>query len=180
VAAGGQADDNPTVFGAILRGELPAVCLAETDRLLAFLDRYPKAPFHALVIPKRFLPSVFDLTQADLPMLYDMKAMAEQVLEERGYPLSDSRLVFHVPPFNSVQHLHLHVLAPASEMGWHAALLEYPPSETRRCTRYASVVSRLERGRPAVPYARPAPPLLLRFFGTDLLPKVKNRRQGED
>jgi diadenosine tetraphosphate (Ap4A) HIT family hydrolase len=140
--------DYRTSFGAILRGELPARAVAETSTLLAFEDRRPQADLHALIIPKREIGSVFDLLPSDLPMLYEMKAMAEELLAD-----SSGRLVFHVPPFNSVQHLHLHVLAPVDSIST-AGRLKFG-SETRQCTSWESVVTRLEQDVPAVPYERP-------------------------
>lgn len=108
-------NDNWTAFGAILRGESPAQVLAETTNSLAFKNIHPLAPLHVLVIPKQFIGSVFDLTVADLPILDEMNQTALKILSEH-YPdtilKSDYRLCFHIPPFNSVDHLHLHVLAP--------------------------------------------------------------------
>ena len=48
-------DDNPSVFGRILRGELASADYAETPTLLAFRDRTPRASLHALVIPKAYV-----------------------------------------------------------------------------------------------------------------------------
>ena len=64
-------DNNDTVFGSILRGDLPAVTLAESSRMLAIEDIKPRAPLHALVIPKAFVGSVFDLEQADFRETFD-------------------------------------------------------------------------------------------------------------
>lgn len=44
--------------------------------------------------------------------------VAKKVLEEKGCDLNDIRLGFHCPPFNSVGHLHLHVIAPASGLSF--------------------------------------------------------------
>ena len=105
-----DVENNGTPFGAILRGELPARILAETDSLLAFVDRKPQSPtLHALVIPKRYIPTILNVTTDDVPLLYEMKEMAE-ALVQRYHCADNHRLVFHVPPYNSVDHLHLHVL----------------------------------------------------------------------
>jgi diadenosine tetraphosphate (Ap4A) HIT family hydrolase len=137
-------DDNPTPFGAILRGEGPAQVLAETDMLLAFVDRHPRAMFHVLIIPKQYIESVHDLTPKSVHLLYQMKEMADKLVGTNS-----ARFVFHVPPFNSVSHLHLHVLAPVNSMSWIGKLKYW--SETCWCVSYDSVISRLQKGESATP-----------------------------
>jgi diadenosine tetraphosphate (Ap4A) HIT family hydrolase len=108
-------NDNPAPFGAILRGEIPARVLAETDRLLAFVDRAPQSPtLHALVIPKRYIATVLNVTTNDIQLLYEMRDLGQQLVERyQCGAKEDHRMVFHVPPYNSVDHLHLHVLCNA-------------------------------------------------------------------
>lgn len=155
-------DDYSTVFGDILRGQAPAIVLAETDTLLAFQDRTPRADLHALIITKNEMGSVFDLNESHLDLLHDMKDLADSLLEQgQGKGKSSdtdndksSRLVFHVPPFHSVNHLHLHVLAPVSSMSWYGKLKYW--EGTRWCASWQSIVDRLENvGGTAVPYKRP-------------------------
>ncbi|KAL3817118.1 hypothetical protein ACHAXA_009949 [Cyclostephanos tholiformis] len=150
---------NPSVFGKILNGELPSRDYAETTELLAFRDRSPKAEFHALVIPKRFVPNVYSLVpgdENDLDLVRDMRCMALGLLEchqPNAYATDDYVLCYHVPPFNSVDHLHLHVLAPASGMGWMYRYGKYNCG-TRWCIGDVVVIDRLSRGLASVPYAK--------------------------
>jgi len=155
---------NPTPFGRILEGSLPAYTYRETENTLTFRDRTPKAPLHALVIPKTFIPSIQQLTPEDLGLLYEMKREALETIlnysllsSDQGTDISmntrgesilekgDYILCFHIPPFNSVDHLHLHVLAPKSEMKWifrHAKYLTGTPW----CADLENVISLLEKG----------------------------------
>jgi diadenosine tetraphosphate (Ap4A) HIT family hydrolase len=106
-------NDNPTPFGAILRGEMPARVVAETNHLLALVDRAPQSPtLHALVIPKRYIPTILNVTADDVELLYEMRDLGQQLVQ-RYQCANDCRMVFHVPPYNSVDHLHLHVLCNA-------------------------------------------------------------------
>ena len=116
--------NNPTVFGEILRGKVPSRPYRETAQLYAFRDRSPKAPLHALVIPKSYVPTVYSLKPSknkdddnDVQLVQDMRKLGLDILKNE-YPTAlennDYILCFHIPPFNSVDHLHLHVLAPAS------------------------------------------------------------------
>lgn len=148
---------NPSVFGKILRGEIPMRYRDESPDLLAFRDITPRAPTHNLVIPKRFIESIFDLTHEDLPLLYESKEMAIRLLKReqpKALERGDYRLVFHVPPFNSVDHLHLHVLAPASNLSVFHRTVKYH-SNTRWCVSLDRVIARLEADRGAMPYPRP-------------------------
>lgn len=150
-------EDNPTIFGKILRGETPAAVLAERPDMMVFRDAYPNAPLHDLVIPKRLIPSIFELEAADLPLLYDMKQMALEQVERQApeaFENNDYRLVFHVPPFNSVDHLHLHVIAPVSEMRDFYREIKYK-GDSRACVGVDMILKRLEEGRTAMPYAKP-------------------------
>jgi len=147
-------DENPTDFGKVLRGDLPACTLEETNDTLAFEDRAPRAPLHALVIPKRYVPSVFSLQTTDMPLLEEMHQVALSLVQKQ-YPESitneDYILCYHVPPFNSVAHLHLHVLAPASQMNLIYRHGKYQVG-TRWCTNEESVRNRLKMNKVPVPY----------------------------
>lgn len=146
-------ENNPSVFGAILRGELPTLTLNETDSILAFEDKAPRAPLHALVIPKKYIKTVVELRDDDVHLLQDMQQIA-MALIHKYYPEAAKRedyiLCYHVPPFNSVDHLHLHVLAPASEMSWIYRYGKYLVG-TPWCIGESQVRHRLRLGMTAVP-----------------------------
>mmetsp|Transcript_44422 Transcript_44422/g.92747 ORF Transcript_44422/g.92747 Transcript_44422/m.92747 type:complete len:166 (-) Transcript_44422:396-893(-) len=110
---------NPTAFGRILRGELPAVILYEDQQILCFRDRAPVSDHHYLVIPKRLITDASALIPADLPLLRKMVDVATQVAEANGVAdvptaraSGNLSLGFHRWPFITVQHLHLHLIWP--------------------------------------------------------------------
>lgn len=143
---------NPSVFGKILRGEEPAVILEESAHLLTFQDRSPRAKLHGLIIPKAYLPDVTVLTADDIALLEEMQGTAKALVQKyqpEAYSQQDYILCFHVPPFNSVDHLHLHVLAPASKMAWWYRDVKYQVG-TRWCTSFQHVLTSLRRGRKSV------------------------------
>jgi diadenosine tetraphosphate (Ap4A) HIT family hydrolase len=141
---------NPTVFGNILRGEMSASPYLESDNLFSFRDRSPRAPVHALVIPKHHISSVNDLNPAtDVDLVSSMRNMGLEIIranEPDALERGDYVMCFQVPPFNTVNHLHLHVLAPASNMTMLARFVY--KVETLWC---ASVDSIIDRMRDAVP-----------------------------
>ena len=80
---------NPTPFGKILRGELPAHILHEDHDVLCFRDIAPVQEFHALVIPKRRIEHCGCVGHSDVPLLRHMEAVALQALQAE-YPALDN------------------------------------------------------------------------------------------
>jgi histidine triad (HIT) family protein len=60
------AYDASNIFAKILRGELPCYKIYEDDKTLAFLDIMPRAPGHALVLPKTPARNILDISPDDL------------------------------------------------------------------------------------------------------------------
>ncbi|PFH51096.1 hypothetical protein AMATHDRAFT_143355 [Amanita thiersii Skay4041] len=79
--------------------------LWEDENYIAFKDHRPASKHHYLCL----LDSVKSLQQSDDPLVRDMRALGDQLLDEKGVPPPMRRMGFHIPPFNSVDHLHLHV-----------------------------------------------------------------------
>jgi histidine triad (HIT) family protein len=58
--------DPNNIFAKILRGEIPCFKVYEDDRALAFLDIMPRAPGHALIVPKAPARNILDVAPDDL------------------------------------------------------------------------------------------------------------------
>ncbi|PKY41725.1 HIT-like protein [Rhizophagus irregularis] len=82
----------------------------EDERIVAFHDISPAAKLHLLIIPRNHIDNVDSLTPNDAPLLKHMIDTGNQLLSESGYQLSERKVGFHVPPYNSVHHLHLHCI----------------------------------------------------------------------
>ncbi|KLT45610.1 HIT-like protein [Cutaneotrichosporon oleaginosum] len=84
--------------------------------LIAFRDRWPRAAGHLLVIPRQHIGPVLDLTRehVGLKLLESLAALDLTRMKERGLALAPgaTKLGFHIPPFSSVHHIHLHVFTP--------------------------------------------------------------------
>jgi histidine triad (HIT) family protein len=106
-----------TVFGRIVRGEIPAKRVYEDERAIAFHDVSPQAPVHLLVIPRKPLPRLSASGAEDEGLLGHLLLVARHVAKEAG--LSDFRVVVNdgVSAGQSVFHLHLHVLGGRA-LGW--------------------------------------------------------------
>jgi len=106
-----------TIFGKIIRREIPADIVYEDDRALAFKDIFPAAPFHVLVIPKTEIVSVGGATDEEDAILGHLMGVCRKVAKAAGY--DDFRVVSNsgAGAGQTVFHLHLHVLAGRS-LSW--------------------------------------------------------------
>ncbi len=104
-----------TIFGKIIRREIPADIVYEDDRCLAFRDINPQAPVHVLIVPKQEIARLADAKADDQALLGHLMLAAGKVARELG--VEDAfRLVVNngAAVGQSVFHLHLHVLAGRS------------------------------------------------------------------
>ncbi|XP_056284020.1 adenosine 5'-monophosphoramidase HINT3-like [Pseudoliparis swirei] len=91
--------------------------IKKNKELVCFRDISPAAPHHYLVIPKQHIHSCFLLHRGHVDLVERMVEMGKAVLCDQGMAdMKDIRLGFHQPPYTSIDHLHLHVLAPASQI----------------------------------------------------------------
>ncbi|KAG9327300.1 hypothetical protein KVV02_007076 [Mortierella alpina] len=89
--------------------------MLEDNEMVAFYDINPAAQTHILIIPKEHIISVKTVQISDYDLLLRIKAKALDLLKTLGHDPETSRLGFHIPPFNTVNHLHLHVLGGSFE-----------------------------------------------------------------
>ena len=151
--------ENKTVYGQILSGVLPCRVYQESPELLSFCTQLPKTKLHALVVPKRFVESLYSLTPApdDVTMVQDMSQMGLEILAREqpdALAANDFILCYHIPPFSSVDHLHLFVLAPASELSFYYRFVKYNCNLKRLCISDVEVIDRLKAGKKAVPFKK--------------------------
>ena len=101
------------LFCRIARKEIPASVIYENDRLLAINDINPQAPLHALVIPKRHIATLNEVTADDAALVGEMVGAAAAIAREKGYADRGFRTVFNTnaDAGQTVFHIHLHVLA---------------------------------------------------------------------
>ncbi|MDJ0900983.1 MAG: histidine triad nucleotide-binding protein [Xenococcus sp. MO_188.B8] len=107
-----------TIFGKIIRREIPADIVYEDDLALAFKDINPQAPTHILVIPKKPIPRLSDATPEDQSLLGYLLLTVQKVAAEadltNGY-----RIVMNNghDAGQTVDHLHFHILGDR-QMKW--------------------------------------------------------------
>ena len=100
-----------TIFSKIIAKQIPAKIVFEDDHYIVIEDINPQAPAHVLVIPKKPIATLNDLTPQDAEMVGGMFILAGGIMRKLGH--TDYRTVFNCGPGaqQSVFHIHLHVLA---------------------------------------------------------------------
>lgn len=100
-----------TIFGKIIKGELPSEKVFENERIVAIKDIHPQAPVHLLIIPKKEIQDLQSVTPQDMPLIAEVLEVAQKLAKkfnvENGYRLITNngseagQVVFH---------LHFHLL----------------------------------------------------------------------
>jgi histidine triad (HIT) family protein len=106
------------LFCKIVNKELDSEIVAESEGAVAFKDINPAAPTHILVVPRRHIASVADLSESDGVLLAELFQMIKQVAADAG--IADSHRVVSNKgkgAGQSVFHLHFHVLGGRS-LSW--------------------------------------------------------------
>ena len=100
------------LFCKIAAGGIPSTKVYEDDELYAFDDINPQAPVHILIIPRKHIPTLNDVTSEDSPLVGRMFDAAARIAREKGMAEAGFRTIFNVNKEGGqiVYHLHLHVL----------------------------------------------------------------------
>ena len=103
---------NDCIFCKIVAGEFGTEFVAETDLVVAINDLSPQAPTHVLIVPRRHIASVADLTPDDDALLGDCVRVAKRIAKDRGLETSGYRILTNVGPDagQTIFHLHWHLL----------------------------------------------------------------------
>jgi histidine triad (HIT) family protein len=101
------------LFCKIVRGEIPGNVVYQDEDLVAFKDINPQAPLHALIVPRRHIATLNDLTRDDDALVGSMFRAAAALAQQGGYAERGYRTVFNVnrEAGQTVFHIHLHLLA---------------------------------------------------------------------
>ncbi|XP_073338604.1 adenosine 5'-monophosphoramidase HINT1 [Pagrus major] len=107
-----------TIFGKIIRKEIPATLIHDDDLCVAFNDVSPQAPIHILVVPKKPIAQLSLAEESDAALLGHLMLVAKKCAKDAG--LSEGyRIVVNDGKHGgqSVYHIHIHILG-GRQMGW--------------------------------------------------------------
>lgn len=101
-----------TLFGKIIRREIPADIVYEDDEVLAFRDINPQAPVHVLFIPKKPIATINDAEESDAALIGKLVLRAAAWAKQQGFAQDGYRCVINCNEHGgqTVFHLHLHLL----------------------------------------------------------------------
>ncbi|MEN0049804.1 MAG: histidine triad nucleotide-binding protein [Bacteroidota bacterium] len=99
-------------FEKIVDRELPATIEYEDESVIAFIPLRKQAPVHILIVPKKRIPSINELSEADQLLVGQLFLVAQKLAKEKGIAESGYRTVFNTngDSGQSVFHLHLHLI----------------------------------------------------------------------
>jgi histidine triad (HIT) family protein len=101
---------NDTIFGRILRGEIPCDQVYADDRCIAFRDVAPQAPVHLLVIPRQHVVNLADAQESQAELLGHLLLVAAKVARQEGLDAFRTVINSGAAAGQTVFHLHVHVL----------------------------------------------------------------------
>lgn len=100
-----------TIFGKIIKGELPAEKVFENERLLAIKDINPAAPVHILIMPKKEIRDFQSLKPEDLPLINEILMVVQKLAKEYGIEEGYRLLTNNGSKAGqTIYHLHFHLI----------------------------------------------------------------------
>jgi histidine triad (HIT) family protein len=99
------------IFDQIASGKIPSEVVYQDDMVMAFNDIHPKAPVHVLIIPKKHITSLAEMTKEDYPIICRMMEVANEVAKTKSTP-GNYKLVINTGggAGQVIMHLHMHLL----------------------------------------------------------------------
>ena len=104
--------DTDCLFCKFVSGKLDVNLVYETEKVLAFRDINPQAPTHVLIIPRKHISTINDLTNTDREEIGNLYLAAKEVAKEEGFSEDGYRVVMNcnAAAGQTVFHVHLHLL----------------------------------------------------------------------
>ncbi len=98
------------LFCKIVRKEIAAKFVFESDSLVAFPDIHPSADYHILIVPKRHIGGISDLTEKNAGLLSEIYSLVNKLVLENKLKENSYRVVVNGGLAQHVPHIHFHLL----------------------------------------------------------------------
>ncbi|XP_078042783.1 adenosine 5'-monophosphoramidase HINT3 [Augochlora pura] len=104
------------IFCKIIDNKAPSEKIYEDDYVTCIKDINPVSTHHYLILPNKHIRNAKELKIEDAELYDKIVSTVDTILEKQGMDPANTRTGFHWPPFNTVNHLHLHVISPVENM----------------------------------------------------------------
>jgi histidine triad (HIT) family protein len=106
------------IFCRIVKGELPSTKIYEDDEVVAFNDINPIAPVHFMLVPRKHIASLADVSADDAGVLGRMLALSGKLAKQQG-SVEGFRTVINTGRIGrqDVMHLHIHIIGGPNPLG---------------------------------------------------------------
>ncbi|XP_043677935.1 histidine triad nucleotide-binding protein 3 [Vespula pensylvanica] len=111
-----MAAEAQCIFCKIIKNESPSEKIYEDEYVTCIKDINPASDHHYLILPNKHINTAKDLQPADIKLYDKIVACVQLVMQKQGFDMNSTRTGFHWPPFNTVNHLHLHLISPVENM----------------------------------------------------------------
>lgn len=101
---------NDCIFCKIIKKEIPANFVYESDSIVVFPDINPSADVHFLIVPKEHIGSVGDIREENTNLLVEIYQTASKLVEDNNLKDNSYRVVVNGGKAQHVPHLHFHLL----------------------------------------------------------------------
>lgn len=100
------------IFCKIVKKEIPSDIIYEDDEAISFNDINPQAPTHFLIVPKKHIPNIGEVTESDKDLVSHLFSIANALAREKNVAESGFRIVINCNDDGgqTVNHLHIHLL----------------------------------------------------------------------
>jgi len=107
------------LFCKIANGQIPAKIVFQNDKAIAFEDMHPEAPTHIIIIPKKHIPTVLDITDEDKDIMGYLYLVVNKIAADKSLTESGFRLIVNCGESGGqeVPHIHIHMLG-GRLFGW--------------------------------------------------------------
>jgi len=107
------------LFCSIVNKKVPANIVYEDEQVIAFRDINPQAPVHLLIMPKKHIPTIVDLTSEDKDLIGEIYLVAQKLASQESIAQCGFRIVANcnADAGQAVFHIHFHLLG-GRKLGW--------------------------------------------------------------
>ncbi|XP_076238302.1 adenosine 5'-monophosphoramidase HINT3 [Calliopsis andreniformis] len=116
------------IFCKIISNKAPSEKIYEDEYVTCIKDINPASTHHYLILPNKHIRNAKELRQQDAEIYEKICSTVNVVMQKQGLDPEATLTGFHWPPFNTVHHLHLHVISPICNMTFMNSLMFKPDS----------------------------------------------------